>query len=251
MHTCIWCRKNEPNVTFNKKAHTFPQSLGGGNICENVCDECNHHFGSPQSHSPAVEVVLKEILNISKYLLLNQLNKIPKNKRFKSEYFQINWDKQTISLKPRYSLRKSYQEKIGRLFNRGIYKVFLEERERQKNDALNERFNFIREFARYDLGDYPVYIFKPKNKAVLFSLGDIQTPMIRFTDHADNLDKHFRVFEYQIMGHYFCIPTSKSFQDLYSDHYLKHLKKINHPFGIEINPIIYTQDIDFTFKIIN
>ncbi len=119
---------DESNVTFYKKAHSFPQSLGGDSICENVCDSCNGFFGSPQSYAPAIKVVLKEILNISKYLLLKQINMIPKNKRFKSEYFNLNWDKKTILLKPRYSIRKGFQEKLGRLFKSGIYKVFLEEK---------------------------------------------------------------------------------------------------------------------------
>lgn len=45
MKICIWCRKNENQGTFDKKAHTIPKSLGGDNICENVCDKCNHFFG--------------------------------------------------------------------------------------------------------------------------------------------------------------------------------------------------------------
>ncbi|MDD2279820.1 MAG: HNH endonuclease [Bacteroidales bacterium] len=251
MRICIWCNKDESKVSFIKKAHTFPQSLGGDSICDNVCDLCNHYFGSPQSQSPAVEVVLKEILNISKYLLLNQVNEIPKNKRYKSEYFNLNWEKKTIILKPRYSLRKGYQEKLGRLFRRGLYKVFLEERERQRGDAKDSRFDFIREFARYNLSDYPIYYFKPKFGAVFFSSTDANKPMIRFTEHSDKLDKDLRAYDYLIMGHNFCFPTSRHFVDLYLDYYKKYLKEQDYPFGTEITPIKYVEDIDFTFKYLN
>jgi len=251
MRTCIWCNKDESTVSFQKKAHTFPQSLGGDSICENVCDLCNHYFGSPQSQSPAIEVILKEILNISKYLLLNQVNEIPKNKRYKSVYFNLNWKRKTINLKPRYSLRKGYQEKLGRLFRKGLYKVFLEERERQRKDAKESRFDFIREFARFDLSDYPIYYLKPKFSAIFFSLIDVNKPMIRFTEHSDKVDRDFKVFDYMIIGHTFCIPTSRYFVGLYLDYYKKHLIETDNPFGTEIIPIKYIEDIDFTFRFIN
>jgi hypothetical protein len=251
MKTCIWCTRKEPFVTFYKKAHTFPKSLGGESICENVCDSCNHFFGSPNNQSPAIEVVLKEVLNMSKYLLLNQVKEIPKNKRYKSEYFNLNWEKKTITLKPRYQLYKGYQEKLGRLFRKGIYKVFLEERENQRNDAKESKFDFIREFARYDLGDYPIYYFKPKFNAVFFSSIDTNSPMIRFTQHSDEIDKQYKIFEYMIMGHYFGIPTSKYFDKLYFNDYTEYLKKTDNPFGVEIIPIKYVEDIDYTFRMLN
>lgn len=251
MRTCIWCNKDELTVPFLKKAHTFPQSLGGDSICDNVCDLCNHYFGSPQSQSPAIEVVLKEILNISKYLLLHHMNEVPKNKRYKSEYFNLNWGKKSINLKPRYSIRRGYQEKLGRLFRKGLYKVFLEERERQRNDAKDSRFDFIREFARYDLGDYPIYYFKPKIRAVLISSIDTNKPMIRFTDHSDKMDKDFKVFDYIIMGHTFCLPTSRNFVSFYLDYYKTYLITTDNPFGTEIIPIKYVENIDFTFKFLD
>lgn len=76
MKLCIWCSKKENFVTFNKIAHTIPQSLGGKNICKNVCDDCNEYFGRKEFGKPAVEIALKEVLNISKYLLLTQHKEI-------------------------------------------------------------------------------------------------------------------------------------------------------------------------------
>jgi len=87
MKKCIWCSKTEEQSTFNKRAHTFPQSLGGKNICENVCDSCNEYFGNTQYNSPAVEVILKEILNISKFLILNQTGGIPKKNEAQIGFF--------------------------------------------------------------------------------------------------------------------------------------------------------------------
>jgi len=248
MKVCIWCRKNENQISFDKKAHTIPKSLGGQNICENVCDKCNHYFGSPQPHLPASELVLKEMLNISKYCLLENTKSVPKNKRYKSEYFNINWNNFHIKLKPRYSLKPGFQQKLGRQFRRGMFKVFLEERERQRSDALSERFDFIREFARYDLGDYPIFIQVPRFKAVFSSIPDLKNPQIRFTEYSDKMDKDFRVYGYLLLGHNFLIPTSRFFDDLCRDNFEAHLVKTKDVAGTSIKRINYAEDIDYTFR---
>lgn len=248
MKKCIWCSRTEEFIDFTKKAHTFPQSLGGKNICENVCDDCNLYFGSKTPNSPSVEIALKEILNVSKYLLLSQVNNPPIRKRFKSEYFNINWELKKINAKPKYKLSYNFQEKIGRLFKRGIYKIFLEERERQRGDAHDSRYDFIRQFARYDLNDLPVYVLKPKFKIIIGAVPDIANPLIRFTEHSDDLDKMFRIFEYQIMSHYFCIPTSALFVELCFENYKNHLLRDDSPFGKELIEINFGNNVDFMFN---
>ena len=45
--------------------------------------------------------------------------------------------------------------------------MFLEEVERQKGDGHNPKFNFIRDFARHDKGDYPVFYFERLNGIIL------------------------------------------------------------------------------------
>lgn len=244
---CIWCRRSDADRTFKKRAHTFPQSLAGENTCENVCDECNHFFGSPTPNGSSVEVVLKEALNLSRYLLLTTVNSRPSGKRYKSEFFNIDWTKRAITPKFKYRHSTNFQEYAGRQLRRGLFKVFLEERERQRGDAMNDRFDFIREFARYNIGDYPVYWFVPKFGMVLFQKDDVLKPQIRFTDESDRLDENFRFFEYPIVGHYFAIPTTRV-STLTLKQYLKHLNDIDHPFGLTLRPIVRFSDVDVTFK---
>lgn len=247
MKHCIWCSKKENVVTFNREAHTFPQSLEGKNVCVNICDSCNHYFGAPQPNLPAVEVALKEVLNISRYLVLYN-KKVPKNKRFKSQYFDFNWDSYVLKLKPTYNLKQGFQERLGRQFKRGIYKIFLEERERIKQDAHSEKFNFIREFSRYNFGEFPVYYMKPKFPILPVADGAFENPSLSFNSFSDKEEKEFGIYSYQIMGHTFCIPTSKFFENFSLDRYRKYLIEIDNPFGIEILPIKYIADVDFTFK---
>jgi hypothetical protein len=114
------------------------------------------------------------------------------------------------------------------------------------NDALISRYDFIRKFARYDSEDYPILVLKPKFKWIPFSVPDIESPCLRFTEYNDDLDKRFGVYEYMIMGHNFVIPTSEQYKLHYED-YLIHLDKSNHPFGTELISIDRLEDLDFSF----
>ncbi len=245
MRKCIWCNSNELNVSFKKKAHTVPQSLGGKNICLNVCDDCNAYFGNRSNGKPAVEVILKEFLHLSQYILLSTINQPI---RHKSEYFDINKKTNQVGIKMKYRLIQNFQETIIRQFKRGLYKVFLEERDRQKQDAYNERFNFIREFARYDLLDYPVFYVKPFQGAVFFQTDDAKHPTIRFTEYSDEMDIDFRMFEYTILGHRIVIPTSPLYYINFKK-FVTYIKKQNVKLmGEDIVEIKSINDIDFLFE---
>lgn len=247
MKKCIWCSRTENHVPFYNDAHTFPQSLGGKNICENVCDLCNKYFGDKENKLPAVEIALKEVLNLSKYLLLDQTSDKIKG-RFKSEYFDFNPKLRTLKFKMKYSLKKNFQSEFARRFRRGIYKVFLEERERLMKDAHDSRFDFIRTFARYNLSDYPIFYLKPKFPILLYSKPDIINPEIRFTNYTEQIDKEYRFFYYQILGHHIVIPTTSILLNERLKIYKEFLFKDDSPFGKELIEIKYIEDLDFRFS---
>lgn len=252
MKLCIWCSKKENFVTFNKIAHTIPQSLGGKNICKNVCDDCNEYFGRKEFGKPAVEIALKEVLNISKYLLLTQHKEI-KLKRFKSEYFVFDYknNRRFFKFKMSYKLKPNFQKEFGRRFRRGLFKVYLEERERQIGDAHHERFNFIRDFARYDLSDYPIFIQKPKFQGIFYNTNDVLSPEIRFTEFSEEIDKTFRYYNYPIMGHNFVIPTSNQLMQERFDSYKNHLIRTDDAIGTELIMIENIENLDFRFEFMN
>lgn len=58
---CIWCGRKAPVATFSTIPHILPKSLGGTETCVDVCDECNHYFGTSAKGLPAIDVVLREI----------------------------------------------------------------------------------------------------------------------------------------------------------------------------------------------
>lgn len=245
--TCIWCSRNKSATSFKKKAHTIPRSLGGKKICEEVCDSCNSYFGSPGNQKPSIEVAFKELFNISKHVLLRTTGDYKKTGRYKSEFFKVNWNTYTLNMKPRYKSRSFFQEKLARQLRRGFYKVFLEERSRVVGDAHNNCFDFIRAFARYDLGDYPLYYFTPVKDWVFFSTEDALEPELKFVDHHNEIMTKFGFYEFYFMGHYFSIPTSINY-NLTWDLYLKHVKTKHSEMYSSMVKIKRFDDVDFAFS---
>lgn len=243
---CIWCLDEEPKVTFNKSAHIFPKSLGGKRICRNVCDSCNLYFGCKQPHLPSVEIALKEPLNISRTFLRSQ-SKENKTERFKSEYFEYNIKTQRIKPKYKYRLISDFQTGFTRQFKRGIYKIFLEERSESIGDAFNSQFDFIREFARRGIGDYPVFYCRPSIPAIAVSASDTDNPVIRFTEHSEVEMKRYGFYSYYFITHVLAFPVIRTFE-LTFDNYVNSLYHNGKPMYSKIIPLHYITDLDFTFE---
>jgi hypothetical protein len=219
---CIWCGKDEDKVSFDTEAHTIPQSLGGQNICINVCDDCNSHFGNRTTTSPAVDLVFKETFGVARHRFLSSdyEKKGKQLKRFTSIYFDIKPDK--VKIKSQYKFNSSFQSTVCRQLKKGIFKVFLEETERQQGRGHDEQFNFIREFCKYDFGDYPVIYFERTNAIYPMTKGWVENPV--FILDPDYKFKYLvechGFFEFELLGHTFAIPTIRNWE-LAFDLYLK------------------------------
>ncbi|MGI8951353.1 MAG: HNH endonuclease [Chitinophagaceae bacterium] len=244
---CIWCKEKEPKVSFTRIAHIFPKSLGGQRTCENVCDYCNLYFGSKQPNLPSVELALKEPLNISRMFLLSQINKARKFPRFKSEYFDYDLIKQSIKPKYKYRLLSDFQYLFTKQFKRGVYKVFLEERSQSVGDALNSQFDFIREFARYGIGDYPVFYCRPKVTAIFMSEEDTKNPVIRFTEHSERIMQQYGFYSYFFITHILAFPVIRNYE-ITIENYINFLLKEEKSVFNKLVALKYITDLDFTFS---
>lgn len=254
MKHCIWCKRTEnDNVSFNKKAHSIPQSLGGKQICENVCDACNSFFGEHWRGGPSIETVLKEAFSISRNMILHQNGEVGKNKiipRPTSIYFDIDLKNWRLKPKAAYRVRPYFQQKLGSLLKKGIFKIFLEETERVNKNAHDSKFDFIREFVRYDFGDYPVFYFEWH--FAIFVPKDLETfkdPQIRFEEEwrPKWLMNDYGFFEFEILNHTFAVPTMRGY-DLTIDWYRRETVKIKQSFFKEIREIKNFTDMDITFR---
>jgi hypothetical protein len=252
---CIWClREASDTTTFNKRAHTVPQSLGGQNICANVCDECNHYFGNHAQQLPSIEAIIKEAFIIARYRFMNGKD-IGKNQampRFKSRFFSLGTNPPSLKLKPIFQLRPQFQEQLGRLLRRGVYKMYLEEIERQFEEGHDPRYDFIRDFARYDQGDLPLFYFHRRAGIYLFAnewikyphlLLRTEKPMTYLTDTSD-------FDEFEFLGHPFGVATAPGYAATTLD-YLQHSMALKHKYFRAFGNIGKFTDMDVALSILD
>lgn len=147
---CIWCGKSHPSVSFRHKPHILPQALGGDEIGFDVCDDCNHYFGTATRGKPAIDTIFKEIFNISRF----RCQKLNKNswKQLSSAFFKYIHSQNKIVIKREFNDRV-----ITRIFKRSLYEVFLQKYHYYTHDGNNPVFEAVRRFARYDEGQLRVF----------------------------------------------------------------------------------------------
>jgi hypothetical protein len=177
---------------------------------------------------------------------LNRNKPLP---RFKSEYFDYDIEKHQIRPKFKYTLISDFQNKFTKQFKRGIYKIFLEERSESVGDAFNSKFDFIREFARYGIGDCPVFYCRPRIPIVFVSPDDIKNPVIRFTEHSENVMKQYGFYTYFFMSHTIAFPVIRNFEITY-ENYMEFLLKGERTLYSKIIPLEYITDLDFIFSFV-
>lgn len=248
MKKCIWCKKDEETTTFEKKAHSIPLSLGGMNFNRNVCDECNKFFGfTLDDYSYSIEEALKETLCISRERLLNRETAKRKVGSFKSKFFDVKDrnGKLRLSLKKNIFLNYEYQRGLCHNFKKGLIKMWFEEYSRQNPnlDIYSDKFDYIRNFARYNSHDIPIYYFNRKLPIFLLKKNEAETPRLIFNRSTIYLQNE-NYFEFEFLGQVFGFPIS-SLSDVELTENLKEsleLKKTLFKDCVEIKKIF---DIDF------
>ena len=248
---CLWCLKTEPEVTFIKKAHTIPKSLGGKNYNRNVCDDCNYYFGNRDSHNGkySIEVALKEAFCISRKRFL--LGGIPKRKvgEFKSQFFEMKErnGKYRLAVKPSYLFVS--QVELCRAFKRGLYKMYFEELNRQKGIGYEESFDIIRAFSRYNNYDLPVLYFTRKIGVMIFFKSEAETPILYF-NRMNYLYSDSKFAEIEFLGHVFGFPIAHFSKEEFEDYAQKSIE-MKKNFFIEANVIEKFTDIDIALSVMN
>lgn len=207
---CIWCLETE--VPFEKKAHTIPKSLGGQNFNPNVCDNCNEYFGNRDKNNGkySIEEALKETFNITRSRFLESSKTKRKTGRFKSKYFEVKDRKgnSRLSIKPSFKFSSSFQQEICLAFKKGLYKMFFEELNRQKEIGYEAKYDLIRDFARFNKGNLPVLYFERKYGMILLLNREAETPTL-FFDRMKYLYSNDKFIEIEFLGHVFGFPTTE------------------------------------------
>lgn len=254
MKKCIWCLKTEPEVSFKKKAHTIPKSLGGQNYYSNVCDSCNSFFGNKEETYYSIEEALKEAFNISrKRFLLNDKNVKRKVGKFKSRFFDIKKQPNAtykLKVKSTFKLKPGFQKDLAFYFKRGLYKMYFEELCRQESiDYEDTKYNFIRNFARYGVGNPNVYYFYRSVGLIATFSREAETPVLYF-NRMKYLFSNKKFVEIEFLGHVFGFPTVEVSNFDYFN-YLNQTEQSKTKFFSHCKAIDLMVDMDIALTILN
>ncbi len=247
---CIFCGKNNTETTFKEKPHTTPKSLGSDSIGVDICDICNHYFGEIDKllKPPlTIEICVKEILGLIKFLLNNERGVI--NNSLRSIYFEFWKSEKTLKIKGAFKYNYNFTNTFTTQFKRGVYEMFLQEYHKETRNALDSKFDEIRQFARYNKGDVPLYILRGDNGILLLE-SEISTPRFHFNEmQIKNIDNN-GFYNLIIWGQWFYLevtPKAKSYRDIYLNKEAEKMIGSEFIFNnlIEIKSIY---DIDFTLN---
>jgi hypothetical protein len=248
---CLWCLKTNSETTFEKKAHTIPKSLGGQNYNQNVCDECNYYFGNRECHNGkySIEVALKEAFNISRKMFLTTGLAKRKVGDFKSQFFEVKErkGKYRLIIKDSFRFTKGFQEELCRAFKRGLLKMYLEELNRQTGAGFESKFDSIREFARHNKNDIPVFYFYRKLGMIMIFKSEAETPTLYF-GRMKYLVSNDKFCEIEFLGHVFGFPIAGVSMSDFENHVIESVLAKKEYFS-NAGVISKLTDIDLTLKV--
>lgn len=213
---CIWCGKEEPNVSFNTAPHILPHALGGQEVGFDVCDKCNHDFGTAPKGKygvPSVDHAFKEIFGAIRFFTGN-LNS-ESYKHFKSQVFSYYHKARKVKINNRFN-SKAYT----RQFKRGLYEVFLQKYHQVTCDANNPKFDVVRDFALKDLGNPHVY-YAFNNVILAPDKEYMDHPSLIMSEKIINDMNTFGYFHFWIMGHSFYLKVFPTLTNVYGHIYLQ------------------------------
>ncbi|SFC72431.1 HNH endonuclease [Flavobacterium phragmitis] len=252
--TCLWCKLNDNETTFNKKAHTIPKSLGGQNYNQTVCDNCNHFFGNATPENRySIETALKETFCITRQRFLSGLTQKRKVGKFKSIFFDVKErnGKLRLVLNKSFLFKTDFQQQLCRNFKRGLVKMWFEEFDRQSktNVGHDDKYDIIRDFSRYDAGDLPVIYFERRYGLFLFTKREAETPTLIF-NRMLYLHEDEKFTEIEFLGHVFGFPTAEFTNEEFKL-YLKNSMDKKRDFFLNAVLLDKLMDIDFTLKLLD
>lgn len=198
---CIWCGKSFPDVNFETEAHIIPRSLGGVEIGFDVCDDCNHEFGTAKKAVPSIDLCFKEIFNAFK-IFSTSLNENT-YKKISSVFFTYRHKDRLIRINKNFNLQI-----VTKQFKRGLYEMFLQKYHYETQNGNHPMFDMVRNYARYGLGTPHVYY--AYNNILLMKAEKDQLELL-FSDKILDDMMNSGIYFFWLLGHFFyleVLPTA-------------------------------------------
>ena len=249
---CIFCGKSSAEVTFYTQPHILPKAMGGDIIGVDICDDCNHYFGSPDSLIPApprfgVELCVKEVMNIARHFFLKQFQK--QKEKLSSMLFNYYDSKKLLEFKRRNWQTFGFQLFFARQFKRGMFELFLQAYHYKTGNGLDSKFDSIRRFARYNEGD--AKLFYAFNRGIYF-VGEnyMLHPRFPLSDSCIEEIENHGFYTLFLNGHLFFLEVVPQTEET-RNAYLKKLceeRSIGGGIYAYAKEVEFVNDIDFTLS---
>lgn len=197
---CIWCGKKEPEICFKHIPHILPRRLGGQEIGVDICDNCNHYFGTaPKAGMPSMDHAFKEVFGAFR-MFTSQLG--PESyKKYSSHYFSYFHKKHLIKIKNNFN-----SQAVTRQFKRSLYEVFFQKYHLITGDGNNPVFSQVRDYARYDRGNLHVYY--AFNNIILSPDDEMKEhPSLLISQKLIDDMFEYGIFNFWLMGHNFYLEV--------------------------------------------
>lgn len=249
---CVFCLKKQPEVNFSEKPHTMPRSLGSESIGFDICNDCNHYFGQPDKLSVpqlCIEVCVKEVFGMIKHLLnTSRSEEYGRNNRMRSIFFEYRHSESKIKIKSSFQYNHKFLHAFTNQFKRGLYEMFLQEYHKVTQNGLDTKFNEIREYARFNQGNIPVYYMQ--NNGVFLLEDDISNPRFNFSESQFQTIDNYGFYTLMLWGQIFFLevtPRARLCRNVYLRNEASKLIGTGFVFKglIELQRIT---DIDFTLR---
>lgn len=208
---CIWCGKKAPDASFNTESHILPHSLGGGVIGIDVCDECNHYFGTATRGFPSIDLAFKEIFGAFRTFGDNLNRHTYKN--FSSAFFQYRHSQHKIIIKSNFNSRA-----ITHQFKRSLYEVFLQKYHLVTGNGNHPMFDMVRKYARY--GEGKPHIYYTFNNVILTTDNDKKVELSMSDKNLDDM-MNSGLYLFWLFGHLFFIEVLPMVFNVRGRNYLK------------------------------
>ncbi|MBP1631268.1 MAG: hypothetical protein H6Q15_2161 [Bacteroidetes bacterium] len=246
---CIWCMKKEPEVTFSIEPHTISRQLGATMIGFDICDSCNHYFGTVDRNMKfpmSVELAFKEIMNLMRILLKG----LDENtyKKLKSTYFSYFHSTKTIRINKNFKSNPNFLNSLTRQFKKGMYEVFLQEYHRETKKGHDIRFNYLRNYVRYDKGELPLYFLE--NNGVYLVGENIDDLSFKFPEKVLSDIDDFGFYTMMIYGNIFFLevtPRAELSREIFLTKHSRELIGSGFIFK-QLRELKSITDIDFTLR---
>lgn len=248
---CIWCHCIKPECTFLHQPHTIPKSLGGQNIGFDICDVCNDFFGKADAGSItkiSIEVCLKEIFNIIRFLLDIRPKDKDSYKRLKSVFFSYRHSERKIVINKKFKFNRAFEQEFARNFKRAMCEIFLQEFHYYTKKGLETRFDAIRRFARYDQGNIPLYYVV--SRGIYLVPLEMSIPNLSFNENTIEQIDLYGFYTLFLFGYLFFLevtPRAELCRDIFLKKQVKELN-VGGFVNEKIIPLEYISQLDFTLR---